>query len=713
MTRYRFNWIHVLGIQMLLVTAALVGLAQQQKKEEAPASREPTDVVRISTELVQTDVMVFDKKGRFVEGLQPEQFELQVNGKRQPISFFESVRAGSEREAAQLRAASTGESPQSLEGAAINSTSVRGRTLLFYVDDLHISPGSISRVRKTLLNFIDNKLGENDQVAITSATGRIGFLQQLTDNKAVLRAAVDRITYAAAMGQDHENPPMSEYAAILIAERRDRLLFDYFVEQTVKVTKMPPEIAGPIVERRSKAIVRDSAATNKLTLLTLGNLMQSLIKVPGRKLVFFISDGFVPNYSGSDIADSLHRATDAAAAAGVVIYSIDAKGLATHSSLDASSGGGFDPTGILQSRLGPELSAAQEPLHAVATATGGRALVNTNALNDSIDKGLNETSNYYLLAWRPEGEGNRSPKSAKVKVSITGRPDLEVKLRRGYLGTSTQPVKAKGKVAETENEMLAASVIGSSEHSPTREELATSLFVGYKRSGSDTVQLVAFIEVAETDQASSETSQSSEGQVVGVVFDSKGKPVGSFRRAIAIPKTQGRYASSNYEKNLPEGLYQVRVFARDRKSERLGFAHQWIEIPRFKTGQLSMSSLYLGEITDGVGSSANESRNVSTSASRRFARAASLRFTTYIYDSAPSPTAPELSIQTRILRGGQPITTAEGKVPVSGVSGFATIPYSAQFSLNKMPPGRYRLEVKVTNQKTKSSATQHTDFTVY
>jgi hypothetical protein len=39
--------------------------------------------------------MVFDKKGRFVDGLQREQFELIVNGKPQPISSFEQVRAGS------------------------------------------------------------------------------------------------------------------------------------------------------------------------------------------------------------------------------------------------------------------------------------------------------------------------------------------------------------------------------------------------------------------------------------------------------------------------------------------------------------------------------------------------------------------------------------------------------------------------------------------
>ena len=43
--------------------------------------------VRVSVGLVQTDVMVFDRRGRFVPDLRLEQFELQVDGKRQQVYF--------------------------------------------------------------------------------------------------------------------------------------------------------------------------------------------------------------------------------------------------------------------------------------------------------------------------------------------------------------------------------------------------------------------------------------------------------------------------------------------------------------------------------------------------------------------------------------------------------------------------------------------------
>ena len=65
----------------------------------------PDDVVRTRTELVQTDVTVVDKSGRFVEGLSAEDFELRVDSKLQSLSFFEQVRAGSIDEEKQLTAA--------------------------------------------------------------------------------------------------------------------------------------------------------------------------------------------------------------------------------------------------------------------------------------------------------------------------------------------------------------------------------------------------------------------------------------------------------------------------------------------------------------------------------------------------------------------------------------------------------------------------------
>jgi hypothetical protein len=56
--------------------------AQPQQQDE---------VVRVYTELVQTDVMVFDKEGRFVKGLTRDDFRLRVDGQVVPIEAFELI----------------------------------------------------------------------------------------------------------------------------------------------------------------------------------------------------------------------------------------------------------------------------------------------------------------------------------------------------------------------------------------------------------------------------------------------------------------------------------------------------------------------------------------------------------------------------------------------------------------------------------------------
>ena len=79
-----------------------LGLPVRGQTQTSPPVQQSEDVLRINTELVQTDVMVFDRRGQFVEGLKPEQFVLTLNGQAKNISMFERVVSGSSVEAAQI-----------------------------------------------------------------------------------------------------------------------------------------------------------------------------------------------------------------------------------------------------------------------------------------------------------------------------------------------------------------------------------------------------------------------------------------------------------------------------------------------------------------------------------------------------------------------------------------------------------------------------------
>src|ERR671931_461972 len=150
--------------RLLPLSAAVCLLAPpsaraQDARKPAPQG-EDEEVVRISSDLVQTDVMVFDKQGKFVEGLKPEQFELRVDGRARQIIFFERVEAGTVNEDAQL-AAARGAGGGAAHGAALPLD--RGRTVVFFVDDLHLLAGSAARVGKTLLRYIEGEVGQKDE----------------------------------------------------------------------------------------------------------------------------------------------------------------------------------------------------------------------------------------------------------------------------------------------------------------------------------------------------------------------------------------------------------------------------------------------------------------------------------------------------------------------------------------------------------------------
>src|SRR5690242_864131 len=157
------------------------------------ANAQETEVVRTNVELVQTAVTVLDKNGKFVEGLQKEQFELMVDGKPRPVAFFERIAAGSPRESelattlGNINPAEPGAKP------ATPPARVPGRTILFFFDDLHLSADSMNRSKMMLQRFLEHEMTSKDTVAITTASGQVGFLEQFTSNQAVLKEAMTRL----------------------------------------------------------------------------------------------------------------------------------------------------------------------------------------------------------------------------------------------------------------------------------------------------------------------------------------------------------------------------------------------------------------------------------------------------------------------------------------------------------------------------------------
>src|SRR5947207_13141640 len=242
----------------------LTALCFQGRAQNPPATQnQPVDVIRINTELIQTGIMVLDKQGHFVDGLQRDQFELKVEGKPQPISFFEQIKTGSARELARLASPGDKSAVQPSDESASRNDS-RGRTIVFFIDDLHLSLDSLSRTRNTLAQFVENEMNENDQVAIASTSGDIGFLQQFSDNKAVLRAAAGRLNQHPYNVRDmtRESTPMTEYMALTIEHKDDPGVFQFYVDECLNAappTRYPRKSCEVEVINRARMILSQAA----------------------------------------------------------------------------------------------------------------------------------------------------------------------------------------------------------------------------------------------------------------------------------------------------------------------------------------------------------------------------------------------------------------------------------------------------------------------
>ena len=713
----------VLYRTLLPVIVLFYGLPTSLSAQSQSPPRPPDDVVRVNTELVQTDVSVVDKQGRFVGGLRPEQFELRVDGRSQPLAFFEQVASGSSAEEKQLRAA------RAANQAAVaapdgNASPDRGRLIFFFVDDVHLAGDSMTRARAVVSHFVEHQMTGADRVAVVSTSGQIGFLQQLTDNKAVLREAIARLSYKYNPETTASGVSISEVDANLIASRGQSGLFAYLVEATMKEMQMGALSAMTLVKNRVRQINDQSKLVEMQTLSRLESLIRSTGPLAGRKVVFFVSDGFVMDSKRSSGRDVMHSLANEAARVGAVIYSLDTRSNFFGASVDASKNDYPDFSSRTAGRSLAESKTPQEPLETLADETGGRSYLNSNVLDTAVSEALRESSAYYLLAWKPDTESQRTGKS-RLDIVIKDRPNLRVRMRRHFFDfkpeQTTKLIKPKAAASATtspENELRAA--LGALY--PNRD-LPVSLSAGYYHTLDKAPQLSITMQI-DTERLSfdgPEGKQEAAVDVLGAALDDRGS-FSSFSQKLKVPRdgasaSARRFVTWSQTLPLPPGLYQLRVAVRDSQSGHTGGAIEWIEIPRLEADTFSMSSLFLTERLVQSVETAEAPERSRAAVDHCFARTSVLRFHTYVYNaSRPSGAAdvgPDVWVAAQVFRGNQQVIAfAPGRVPPDGSKGSWRLGYSSEFALSQLPPGSYTLQVNATDKGRGTSASQTIMFAV-
>src|SRR5215216_4311776 len=129
----------LITITIFFLQAGAIDTVQAQEKKS-----NQDQVVRLKAELFEVRAVVTDKRGRLIDNLGVEDFELLENNRPQRIEFFSK-----ERMPQPAPVPSTANRPGISESNPSRAAKAPGRTVALFVDTLHLTQMSRMRVKQT------------------------------------------------------------------------------------------------------------------------------------------------------------------------------------------------------------------------------------------------------------------------------------------------------------------------------------------------------------------------------------------------------------------------------------------------------------------------------------------------------------------------------------------------------------------------------------
>jgi VWFA-related protein len=716
----------ILVAAMLLVSTPTRLARQQQEEKPVPAQKpaqapvnppDQEDVVRITTQLVQIDAVVTDKKGEHVDDLNEEDFELTVDGKRQTLTFFKLVKLSETPKPEAAGAAPKAPKPAiaaTMPAKTIAPEDVK-RTIAFVVDDLGLSFESTHYARQAIRKFVDEQMQDGDLVGVIRTGRGAGSFQQFTSDKRVLYAAIEKLQWN----------PFSREMIPRFGSPEDN--------QPARLGNNPQEDTSRQASERFEDFRETVFSVG--TLGALNFVVRGLRELPGRKTAILISDGF--RLFGRDrdnpqVLLQVRRLTDLANRSSVVIYSIDAKGLQVLGPTAADSGGG-NLTGPQfaerMQRMSQDNFDSQEGLSFLARETGGFAVLNNNDLNLGIRRALKDQQSYYLLGFDPEDEKfDRKYHTIKLKTTRRG---LEVRTRAGFIG---RPETERPAPPQTRDAQILSALFSPFGARDLQMQMTSFFFntPNTNRKTKNDPESISFVRsLFNIDLSKFTFKDEPDGKksvrlaIINFTFNENGVVIEQHGREFTMPLeekmlpialSKGLNFTDDFVVKKP-GAYQFRAVIRDAETGKLGSAGQFIHVPDLSKNRLALSGLILSAPREEM--SANLPDDVQpTPAVRRFPRSGSIDYGGLIYNPTPDPQTgkPQLKMSIEIYRDGKPIHQSPPRPIEPGAAAKPKwLEYGGRLKLTALAPGDYLLHVIIEDplaKKKYSRAEQWMDFSV-
>ena len=410
-----------------MIAAAAIGVVMTLAV--APAQNPGQDqpgTFRSSTSLVEVDVIVKDKDGRFVSGLTADDFEVFEEGKPQPIQHFYLV---TERPLIPGELPSTVTLPRSPDQVA-------RRVFLFIFDWEHLSAPLVARLKHEVMDFVNEQFVSTD-LAGAYVNGKLwrnrltNDRQELLDGLRSLSPSTDTPARRLAALTAYPRIP-SEFDALRI-ENGDQRRIEEIGQQncTAEPVSCAQEGGREYVEERiqtkAKTYIQEARRAAASTVDMIRHATSNLARLEGRKTIVLISEGFFVD----ELRAELPQLAGQAARAGIAIYSLNARGT-------TGVAGQIQPDATVdRGTLSTFGDSSQEGLDVLAAGTGAVAFRNTDNYRAALSSVASDTSTYYVLAYAPantllDGKFRR----IELRTKWAG---VDVRARRGYVASPLPP----------------------------------------------------------------------------------------------------------------------------------------------------------------------------------------------------------------------------------------------------------------------------------
>ena len=678
-------------IAALMAVIPVMTAAQQIGQNASPQDNLPATFTA-GTQLVVEHVSVIDKKGRPVSGLTAKDFAITENGVPQTIRFFEEQKLPD----APLKPV-TPAKPEHIHvydklglvhispETPVNPRYQGRRLLVFYFDMTAMPPVDQLRALSAAKQFVRTQMSAADMVAIMRYQGgAVNVLQDFTDDRDRLLSIIETMIVGEGQGFDEstDDASASDTGA---AFGQDDTEFNIFnTDRQLAALQTAAEMLGQLVEKKS--------------------------------LIYF---GSGLRLNGLNNQAQLHATIDAAIRAGVSFWTVDTRGLVAQAPLgDAtkgSPGGVAMYSGASALAMTSNFQQSQDTLYALATDTGGKALLDYNDLTQGIVQAERAVTTYYILGYYTT---NTAPdgKFRRIKISLNNGLNANLDYRQGYFAAKRfSKFTAADKERQLEDALMLPDPI---------TELTIAMEIDYFQLNRAEyfVPVVVKIPGRELALAKRRGAEHTLIDFIGEIKDEYGTTITNLRDKVDV-KLNDQTATEltrrpiEYDAGftLLPGKYKIKFLARDAETGRIGTFETDFVIPNLNKvdKQIPISSVVLSsqrvnlrdalynaikdKKTEAVNPLVQNGQKLIPSVTRVFKQSGEMYVYLQAYEQGAPSTQPLVATVSFYREQRKVFETKPVEVTQGLDNRVKTMPVEFEIALNSLLPGKYDCQVTVLN----------------